>query len=57
MADLNKLIKMRESDTLEFKLSLSDLKRITEIVASFCNTKGGRLLIGIDEKENIKAQI
>ena len=54
MADLNKLIKMRESDTLEFKLSLSDLKRITEIVASFCNTKGGRLLIGIDEKENIK---
>ena len=45
---------MQESDTLEFKASLSDLKRVTEIIASFCNNRGGILLIGIDDKGNIK---
>lgn len=53
-SEIEGLRKVSESETLEFKPSFSDLKRITEIVASFCNTKGGILLIGIDDKRNIK---
>lgn len=47
------MIEKGESETLEFKPSLSDLNRIVEVVCSFANKMGGAVLIGVDDKKNI----
>lgn len=44
---LKDLIKQGEGQTLEFKPSLSQGKRLIQIIASFANASGGHLLIGI----------
>lgn len=51
---LLKLIGKGESETLEFKPSLSDLNRIVEVVCSFANKKEGTVLIGVSDKKNLK---
>ncbi len=47
------LIKKRESQTLEFKQSLSDIKRITEIACSFANSKGGIIIVGVNNNGKV----
>lgn len=47
--DLKKLIARREGETTEFKSSINDPKRLVEIAASFANSRGGRLLIGVED--------
>jgi ATP-dependent DNA helicase RecG len=44
---IQQLITQGESQTVEFKPSLSQGKRLIEIIASFANSLGGHLLIGI----------
>ena len=44
---LQQLITKGESQTLEFKPSLSQGKRLIQIIASFSNSSGGHLLIGV----------
>ena len=44
---LQQLITKGESQTVEFKPSLSQGKRLIEIIASFANSFGGHFLIGI----------
>ncbi|MGA2466398.1 MAG: helix-turn-helix domain-containing protein [Thermodesulfobacteriota bacterium] len=51
-ADLRKLIKCGESETVEFKASFD--KEILETSAAFANTKGGVILIGISDRDEIK---
>ena len=48
-----KLINQGESENLELKPSLSDTNRIVEVVASFANTRGGIVLIGVDSQGKI----
>lgn len=48
-----KLINQGEGLKLEFKPSLSDIQRITEIVCSFANSKGGIVLIGVSDDGKI----
>jgi ATP-dependent DNA helicase RecG len=38
-----------EGETLEFKSSLSDFDTILTTISAFSNTKGGRILIGVDD--------
>lgn len=48
-----KLAKQGEGLKVEFKASLSDLERITEIVCSFANSRGGIILIGVSDTGKI----
>ena len=47
------IIKAGESETLEFKNSLSNMRDIIETITAFSNTLGGIILVGIDDKKNI----
>ena len=40
--DLKKIISQGESETVEFKKSLSESKEIIKTISAFANTKGGR---------------
>ena len=53
-SEILKLIEKKESVKLELKPSLADIKRITEVVCSFANAKGGTVLIGVSDTGKIK---
>ncbi|MEM1547312.1 MAG: ATP-binding protein [Candidatus Methanomethylicia archaeon] len=42
-----------ENETLEFKSSLSDLDDILATISAFSNTKGGTILIGVDDDGSV----
>ncbi|MGC9104093.1 MAG: helix-turn-helix domain-containing protein [Candidatus Methanodesulfokora sp.] len=42
-----------EGETLEFKRSLSDFDEILATISAFSNTKGGRILVGVDDDGRI----
>ncbi len=48
----NKLIKAGESETLDFKKNF--MKEVIETVVAFANNRGGQILIGVDDRGNIK---
>jgi len=50
---IQQLIHQGEGERTEFKLSLSDLNRIVEVVTSFANAKGGTVIVGIRDKRII----
>lgn len=43
---------MKESQNLEFKKSLAERKEILETISAFSNTKGGKILVGIEENKD-----
>jgi len=45
--DLKKISSQGESETVEFKKSLSESKKIIKTISAFANTKGGKIFIGI----------
>lgn len=47
--DLKEIIISGESETIEFKSSLSEIKQILETLSAFSNGKGGIVLVGIDD--------
>ena len=49
--DIQNLLKERE--TVELKSSLSLIKEISEAISGFANTKGGKVLIGVDDAGRI----
>jgi len=51
--ELIKLIRQSESETFEKKSSLSDSKRIVEVICSFANHKGGNILVGVSDKSKV----
>jgi predicted HTH transcriptional regulator len=50
---IKKIIAEGESEGLEFKRSLSELKEILETVCTFANSHGGIVLVGIDDDGSI----
>jgi len=50
---LEEIIKQKEGETLEFKSSINDPSRLVEIVASFANSRGGLLIIGVDDDAKV----
>jgi len=50
---IEELIEKEESETLEFKKSLSEWREIVETVSAFSNTKGGIIIVGLDDNKNL----
>jgi len=51
--DLKKIISQDESETVEFKKSLSESKEIIKTISAFANTKGGKIFIGISNSGKV----
>jgi len=51
--DLIKLLQQPESEELEFKVRLPNLRIIVSNLVAFANTNGGKLIIGFDERGKI----
>jgi predicted HTH transcriptional regulator len=48
------LVKEGEGETLEFKERFAEEKEILETICAFSNSRGGRILIAVDDHEKIK---
>ncbi|MEX0929710.1 MAG: ATP-binding protein [Balneolales bacterium] len=53
LGDLKQLIKTGEGTYLEFKRVISSPVKIAREICAFANTKGGNLLIGVDDDKTI----
>jgi len=51
--DLKKIISQGESETVEFKKSLSESKEIIKTISAFANTKGGRIFVGVSNSGKV----
>jgi len=51
--NIEEIIKSGESETLEFKKSLSKWREIIKTVSAFSNTKGGLIIVGVDDNGKI----
>lgn len=51
--DIKNLIKEKESEDLEFKSSLSELKEIIQTICAFANKNGGKIIIGVSPSGEI----
>jgi predicted HTH transcriptional regulator len=50
---LDYFLKQNESEILDFKQSVNNLHKIAKTIASFANSKGGKLIIGISDNKRI----
>ncbi len=53
LGDLKRLIKTGEGTFLEFKRTISSPEKIAREVCAFANTKGGTLLIGVNDNKSL----
>ena len=53
MIKIKDLLKEGESETVEFKPSLSQMDKIMESISAFSNTKGGTVVIGVSDKGEV----
>lgn len=53
LKDLYRLVRRGEGDTLEFKRKAAHPEKIVREFVAFANTKGGNVLIGVDDNGNI----
>lgn len=51
--NLKEVVPRGESEVLEFKKSVSEWKEIIETVSAFSNTKGGTIIIGVDDNRRV----
>lgn len=54
--DIKRLVAQGESETLEFKKSIANLKSASEALCGFLNSKGGVVLIGVSDNKKIVGQ-
>ena len=52
--ELTRLVQLGEGELLEFKTKVPRAERIAKEVIAFANTKGGRLLLGVDDDGTIR---
>lgn len=52
--ELKEIIRRGESDTVEFKRNLSSPRNLAVLMASFANSYGGKILIGITNKSKVR---
>ena len=48
--DLKKIISQGETTTVQLKLSVDDAYKIATEMVAFCNSFGGKIIIGVDDK-------
>ncbi|MFW5726470.1 MAG: helix-turn-helix domain-containing protein [bacterium] len=53
MKKLAKLLLQGEGETLDFKQTISDPYKIAKTIASFANTHGGKILVGVRDDRSI----
>lgn len=53
LVELNELIENGENETVEFKRKFSSPEKIAKEMIAFANTKGGKVLFGIDDDKSI----
>jgi predicted HTH transcriptional regulator len=53
LGDLKRLVKTGEGTFLEFKRTISSPEKIARELAAFANTRGGTLLIGVDDDKSL----
>ncbi|WKN41655.1 AlbA family DNA-binding domain-containing protein [Tunicatimonas pelagia] len=53
MKKLKKLIHQGEGERLDFKQKITDPYKIAKTIASFANTKGGKILVGVRDDKTI----
>jgi predicted HTH transcriptional regulator len=51
--EVRALIKEGESQTLDFKLKLTDAPKVARTLAAFANSQGGRLLVGVSDQGQV----
>ncbi|MGB9613223.1 MAG: ATP-binding protein [Candidatus Margulisiibacteriota bacterium] len=51
--ELRKILKFGEGETIEFKKEIPDVPDLAKQFAAFSNTRGGWVLIGVDDKKKI----
>jgi len=52
--ELKEIIKRGENDTVEFKQKLSSPKNLAVLIASFANSYGGKILLGVTNKSKVR---
>lgn len=52
--ELKEIIERGESDTVEFKLRLSSPRNLAILMASFANSYGGKILLGVTDKSKVQ---
>lgn len=50
---VNKLLKQRESQTLDFKQQISSKEKIAKTISAMANSEGGIILIGLSDQRKI----
>lgn len=53
LADLMRLVKTGEGTYLEFKRTISSPEKVAREIAAFANTRGGILLVGVDDNKTV----
>ena len=55
LEDLNKILKHSESEHIEYKEAKEqyDIKKLMKYCVAFANEKGGKLILGVNDKQNI----
>jgi len=51
--DLEEMVLRGESETVEFKESTGEWKEIIKTISAFANTKGGIIIVGINNKSKV----
>lgn len=54
LVELNELIENGENDRVEFKRKFSSPEKIAKEMIAFANSKGGKILFGIDDDKSIR---
>lgn len=54
LVELNELIENGENDRVEFKRKFSSTEKIAKEMIAFANSKGGKILFGIDDDKTVK---
>ncbi len=50
---IKELVQLSESEVFDFKLKISNCKKIARTLVAFTNTSGGRILIGVSDEKKI----
>ena len=50
---LQQLIKLGENETVDFKQTISSAQKIAKAIVAFANTKGGKILVGVNDNGGI----